>query len=197
MGLIDLESIPEYREACAEERAARDLALLADPMPLCGVIVDQHCPRHTLRLGYCRNAFVTPGKIIGPLDVAMFLWFVSREYTFDVKKRDRFVKRIRKLPMAETTGEINGYLENAFLDMPQGSTGGAKMYVAPVTIYVDLLAAQYGWGAQQTLTTPWGTIFQLVKRIRQRANPKAIMFNPRSDAALGRWLEAQHTRGAN
>lgn len=195
MGLLDLDSIPEYAEACAEERAARDLALLADPMPLCGVVVHQLAPRHTLRLGYCQNAFVTPGKGIGPEDVAMFLWFVAVDYSFDQRKRDRFVRKISRLPMLDSVKSINGYLETAFMDAPGGAVGG-KMYVAPVAIYVDLMGHEYGWPAAVTLGTPWGVLFQLLKRIKRRYNPKALQFNPRSDGALSRYLQARN-RGDN
>lgn len=192
MGLLNLDSIPEYAEACAEERASRDLALLGDPMPLCGVLVNQLCPKHTIRLGYCRNGFVTPGKTIGPEDVAMFLWFVSTGYSFDQKARDKFVKGIRRLNFDEAVKDIDEYLESSFMDSPGGSGSGGRLYVAPLAIYVDLFGHEYGWSCETTMNTPWGTIFQLVKRIRLRYNPKALQFNPRSDGAVSRWLAKQN-----
>lgn len=195
MGLIDFDTIPGYAEACAEERAVRDLALLADPVPLCGVIVNQFTPRHSIRLGFCHNGFLVGGRDLTPEDVAMFLWFVAVDYSFEEAKRDAFVGRLAELKFIGAIESINGYLENAFMDAPGGG-GGGKSYTAPAATLVDLMGHEYGWSMQTTLNTPWAVLFQLVKHIKRRSNPKALQFNPRSDGKLSEWLQAQN-RGGN
>jgi len=193
MGLIEYDKIPGYVEACSEEEATRELALLADPIPLCGVLVNQFTPRHTIRLGFCKNAFVVGERSITPEDVAMFLWFVSTEYSFDQRRRDKFVRKLESLKFVESVKAINAYLSDAFMDAPGvGSGGWGRAYTAPAASFVHVFGQEYGWPMQQTLNTPWAALFQLLKLIKRHYNPKAILFNPRSDAAVGRWLQERN-----
>ncbi len=195
MGLLDLDAIPGYREACAAEQANRNLATLPFVIPLCGIDVRQLTPQHVVLLNYCRNAFIEGGRAPQPEDIAFFLWVISPEYSLERKKRDKFIRRnVAKLRYRESIIAINEYLAQAFQDAPGAGTADGPQYIAPVVYLVDLFASQYGWDDRKTLETPLAALFQYMRAIRLRTNPKAIMFN-RSDA-----LKSQHLRdrmGAN
>ena len=188
MSQLDTASIPGYSEACAKEQANRDLSFLPWPVPLCGIMARQFTFRHLILLGECGNAFVDSNKQIDPADVAGFLWMVSLEYSPGPKARDRFVKKIRdKVVFMAAIKEINAYLEAAFQDAPQSTDGSGKIYYAPAAAYVDLFAAEYGWSIDTTLSTPIAALFQLLRCLQRRHNPRVILIN-RSDALIAEAL---------
>ncbi len=193
MSLIDLDAIPGYREACEKERENRNLAVLALTVPLCGVSAHQLMPRHVCLLTYCQNAFLGGGAPPQPEDIAFFLWAVSPDYCLDVKKRDRFIKaKVANLPYARSCREIFDYLDRAFQDSPGRSGSGGTQYVAPVVFLIDLFASQYGWTDEKTMTTPLAALFQYMKAMRMRTNPRAPIFNP-SDVIKSRFLVGRIT----
>ncbi len=191
MSLLDLDAIPGYREACESEQANRNLATLQFTVPLCGIEVNQLNPRHVVLLNFCHNAFIEGGRTPRPEDICFFLWVISPQYSLDTKKRDKFIKRhISKLKYLESIGEINEYLSRTFQDSPGRSDANGPQYVAPVVFLVDLFASQYGWEDTKTLNTPLAALFQYMRAIRLRMNPKAIMFNE-SDTIKSKHLRAR------
>lgn len=196
MSLLDLDAIPGYREACEREQEARNLAVSSQTVPLCGLSVYQLAPRHVCLLRLCQNAFFCGGRI-QPEDVAFFLWVVSPEYSLDHKKRDKFLRRnVSALKYVDSVKQIKEYLDRAFMDAPPtgGDPGGAQ-YVAPVVFLIDLFASQYGWTDEKTMSTPLPALFQYMKAIRLRVNPRATMFNP-SDGLKSKHL-MDRMRGNN
>jgi hypothetical protein len=188
MSLLDPTSIPGYADACAQEQANRDLSFLPWPLPLCGLVVSQFTLRHLILLGECGNAFTVDGKTIEPEDVAGFLWFVSPDYSPGPKARDRFVKKIRdRVVFLDAVQEINAYLDAALQDAPATSQRGGKVYFSAAASFVDLFAAEYGWSVDVVLNTPIAALFQLLRCIQRRHDPRAIMFN-RSDQILSKML---------
>jgi len=192
MSLLNLSEIPGYAEALKRERETRDLAFCDWPVPLCGLKVNQFTLMHLLILGNCDNAFVG-GRLPKVEDVAFFLWVVSPQYAPNAPKaRDRFIKTIRKrVKFFAACAEIGEYMDGAFQDSPHaGNVADAKSYTSFAATYCDLFASEYGWDDALTMRKPMARLFQLYRRIQQRAKPRAVMFNP-SDGVLSKYLRQQ------
>lgn len=184
MSLFD--QVPGYRAAVDRERTNRDLAFCGLPVPLCGVAAVQMSPRIYLRLLHCDNAFVV-GREPTSEDVAIFLWFVSPDYSLNQKARDKWIKRhVRKLPYRSSVIEINAYLNRTFMDAAEGRSSD-KSYVSSLSNIVDLIASEYGGPSSWILEEPLACIFQYVRSIRARRDPKSPQFNP-SEKLVSKWL---------
>jgi hypothetical protein len=189
MSLLDYHSqVPGYAEAVNVEQANRDVAFLATTPPICGVPIVHLSLRHWVQLIGCRNRFIR-GERPEPSDVAMFLWFLSPDYSTDAAARAKFVaERVRPLEFIDVTREIYVYLNRVFQDIPQGNGGSdGKSYTAPVASMVDLLAHEYGWDDERILSLPLARLFQYLRRIEKRNDPKALQFN-RSERLISEWL---------
>ena len=191
MSLLNFSDIPGYAEAVKEEQHNRDIAFLVSPPPICGVPIVHMSLRHWSMLIGCRNRFIH-GERPEAGDVAMFLWFLSPDYAAgDNAAREKFVaERVRPLDFGAAVKEIFGYLARVFQDIPSsnGKAGDSKSYTAPVASMVDLLAHEYGWTDETILTLPLSRLFQYLRRIEKRNDPKAMQFN-RSEQFVSRWLQ--------
>lgn len=188
--MLDLAQIPGYAEAQRKEQEERDLAFCDWLVPLCGLEVRQFSLLHLIILGNCDNAFVSNADP-KPEDVAFFLWVVSPQYRPNSQgERDAFCKDIgAKVKFVPACAEIAAYLDRAFQDMPAGSSPPGKSYTSFVAPICDLFAREYGWDDQAVIRKPVARLFQLLRRIEKRTNPKAVMFN-RSDSAIAQYLRA-------
>ncbi len=191
MSLLDFTQIPGFAEAANEEQANRELAFQPMPPPISGVVVRHMNARHHILLSGCRNRFVCGGRP-RPEDVAMFLWFLSPEYSTEPGMREAFVaETVRALDWESVVLDCYRYLARVYQDWPaHENSGPQKMYMAPVVWIVDLLASEYGWTDEAILEMPLARIWQYVRRITLRKSPKAPMFNP-SDRLVGELLRAQ------
>lgn len=190
MNLYDPNDIPGYREAREREQANRDLAFLDFPIPLCGVIVRQFNLKHLVLLGNLGNAFVSRAELPTAVDIAQFLWVVSTEYSLDDKARDKFVKKLRKLKYGACLAEINAYLAQAFQDAPPAAGDSGKLYTSSCASLVELIAHEYKWDDETIMQKPIARLFQYVRLIKVRYNPKALLFN-KSDALISENLRAR------
>lgn len=190
MSSLDFSGNPEYAEAASREQVNRDLAFLPEAPAICGIRVRHMTPRHHILLSGCRNRFVVGGHP-QPEDVAMFLWFVSPEYTTVPGFREVFVNtKVRPLDFYEAARAIYAYMERVWQDWPAGDGATRKQYTAPVASTIDLLASEYGWSDEMILEMPLARIFQYIRRIEIRHNPKAMQFNA-SDRHLSEALMAR------
>lgn len=192
------DSIPGYKEAIREERAARDMSMLSRLVPLCGLMVRQFTPRHWLLLTNAGNAFTKEGTTILPEDIAYFLWVVSTEYNNEQASLNSFVEKIASLPYMESVTEINEYIEVAFQDvLPSVANGlGSKNYTSTCASLVDLLACEYGWDDESILEKPIARILQYQRQIRLRRNPRAPLFN-RSETVIRDALSGEPRNGGS
>lgn len=189
MSFLETEAIPGYAEASRKEQESRDLAFCEWPVPLCGIEAKQFTLTHLLILGNCENAFVS-GRVPEPADVAFFLWVVSTDYVPNAKERDKFLARIcDRVKFVPACGEIMDYLDAAFADAPAGPAEKGKSYTSFAAVHCDLFASEYGWDDQQTMHKPVARLFQLLRRIQKRHNPRAIQFN-RSDRVISDYLRS-------
>lgn len=176
VNLFDPHQIPGYTEACEKEQANRDLAFLDLPIPLCGIVARQFCLKHLVLLGNCGNGFLTNKGQPQPEDIAQFLWIVSAEYSLDAKKRTKFVRKLGGLKFLQAIADIEEYLARAFQDSPQGGSGG-KQYTADCAWLVEIMAHEYGWDDETIMQKPIARLFQYLRLINKRYNPKALLFN--------------------
>lgn len=189
MSALDFAAIPGYAEACAHEQAARDLAFLDFPVPLCGITARQFCLRHLLLLGQCESPIVCGGEI-GFADIALFLWFVSTDYCLDKKREELFVRALRFMPK-DALREIDAYLDRAFMDRPANSGRGGKAYTSMAAGYVDVIASEYHWPDTAIMEMPIARLHQYIRTIMHRYNPRLPLIN-RSEAKVGEWLRARN-----
>ena len=58
---------------------------------------------------------------------------------------------------------------------------------------VDAVASEYGWNEEDILNIPFKRLTQYIRAIQLRNNPKAILFNAKSDKIKGDFLDSQNT----
>ena len=200
---MDLDTIPGVREAKAWEASKRTEAFLDAPRSLAGVEV---VPLSLYRLAVLEaagNAFVCGGAP-SPEAVAVFLWVVSPGFSIqESPARGAFLWRLREsaefADLAGCVRQIREFLEEMFMDSPMGQRGGGGG-VSPVTsseaVFVDLFGDAYGWTDTQTMHTPLPKLYQLLRRITLRRDPRAVFGNRRSGKLKNDWLEAQRAQAA-
>ena len=187
MSLLSLKSIPGYVEAVEREQNQREFAFTDAPVPLCGIHVRQLTLHHLLVLMQCENAFVRGGEI-GVEDIAFFLWVISPDYCMNNDAaRAAFMRGIVAIKYREAVAAINAFIGEAFMDSPGGRGVDGKSYMSFVAVYVDIFASEYGWETDYITHQPIARLMQLVKCIRLRKKPGAIMFNP-SDRIITDYL---------
>ncbi len=189
MSLLNYSEIPGYVAARNREDANRELAFFPMPPPILGVPVRHLNARHHMLLVGCRNRFLV-GGMPTPEDVAMFLWFLSPEYSTQPGARELWVnKHVRSLDFRAAVLAIVEHLERVFQDCPPQSDKGPqqKAYTAGVAGTIDILAQEYGWSDEEILEMPLARIFQYFRRIASRKIDRFVMFNP-SDRLIGEYL---------
>ena len=179
------------REAETRERTNRDAAWLNLDANICGMKFRQMTVKDYL----CLDAVDSPlllGVIPSAAELAQFLWVLSPDFSERPEDKKRFCERVGKLPYADTLAACREFVEKTFLDAPQsdGKASGTPSYYSWITSLVDTLASEYGWTPFEVLELPLRQVFQLVRAIRKRRDPKAALFNPLSDKARCDWLKA-------
>jgi hypothetical protein len=182
-----LDKIPGYKTAmaaaAAREQEIRDLAFLPVPLQICGVEVAQLNLRHLLMLFACESPFFSR-RLARPEHVVQFLWVVSPKFSFDAAERTAFVRRVGvHVDYAESVIAIERYLDEALMDRP--AVAAASKSHAAITSFVagfiDEIASHYGWDDDVILGKPIARLYQYLRQIRQRENPKSVFFNRFSD----------------
>ena len=178
-------------EALAREKNARD-ASWADVRPCIGG--REFLPltiRHYLALDAVDSPFIRGGGMPTPEQLCQFLWVIAPEFSTDSGAMLNFAKAIGGLPFEATVKECFELVEVTFMDSPQGdgSTSGPS-FVSWVASIVDALGSEYGWMPRDIIDMPLRQVFQLLRAIRRRHDPKAMLFNTMSDRARLAWLES-------
>lgn len=193
---MNLDDISGYAEAVAWEASVRAEAFLDIPRNLLGCEVLPLTLHRMAVLTAAQSPFLCGGAPTVEA-VAIFLWVVSPGFSIShPTARTVFLAGLRDSPelgdLPACVREIGAFVEEMFLDSPAG--GGGKSG-APVTsseaMYCDVFADAYGWTDAQTMNTPLPRLFQMLRRITLRDNPKAVFVNRRSDRVRGEWLRAQ------
>lgn len=184
-------SIPGYAEAARLQDLRRDAAFLDLPLTLCGVECCHLTPRRLAVLMVSQSPFVCGGLPM-PEHVAQFLWALDPEFDYTAsRKREKFIQRIASLAYDDAVKQIADYVDEVFMDSPASDSGqieeSCNSWLASI---VDALASEYGWSQAQVLDTPIACVFQYLRIIERRHNPKALKFNRLTDRAKNQFLEA-------
>lgn len=192
------------------EDKLRDVAFLSVREEINGVEVNQLTLRHLTILFYIQSPFLF-GGIRKIEDVGTFLWIVSPHYCVHDKpvpltRRERFfywlhrkhVPTMREAFLSQLVCHpkwqlfyraIDRYLDRALMDKPPMTSGGTRMATSFAAGIIDRIAAAYGWRDEAILDTPMSRIYQLMKWIEVRGNPKTPQFNPLRDRITQRYLD--------
>lgn len=184
-------------EALAREKNARDAAW-ADVRPrIGGRAFLPLTVRHYLALDAVDSPFIRGGGMPTPEQLCEFLWVIAPEFFTDSGALLEFAKQIGSLPFDATVKECFDLVEVTFMDAPQGDgPRGEASFVSWVAGIVDAFGSEYGWKPLEVLDMPLRQVFQLLRAMRRRHDPKAIMFNTLSDRARLSWVKSLQTKAA-
>jgi hypothetical protein len=186
---ILLDSIPglaaKVAKASRLEQERRENAYLSDVRRICGHDVRLMNARHWIMLDAAGVPFLA-ANVMGPIEVAIFLWVLSPAWKpGKCPERDEFLKRVAKVKLGPARKQIAEYVDETFMD--GGGSRGSSSKAPPATSFaaalVDLVASEYGWREGEILDMPLVRLFQYLRRIDMRTNPKAAVINPLSDRA--------------
>ncbi len=175
--------IQQYNEAVKNEQAARVQAFIRLPQDICGLPVKALTLNHWMKLEAIGSPFITGGQI-NAMDIPQFLLIVSEKKGFH---RWLYLRRMSFVSAESLANSIHDYVSEAFMDSP-GSSVKSKSYFCGAAAIVDLFIHEYDWPEEKTLNESVAILFQYIKAITTRNNPKASLFNP-SDGISGRWLK--------
>lgn len=185
------DTIPGYREAVKRESDSRDFALLGADEIVAGVPVRPLTVRHMLLLDLSGNAFVTHGRVPTHRDIVSFLWICSPDYKPDNDALAKFSMGMGGLDYGESVKAILDHIRESVQDAPAAhSRPDAPSNWSWAAIIVDTIATEYHWSLDAILDLPMKAVFQFVKIISKRRNPRAAVFNP-SDKVRGDWLRSE------
>lgn len=189
---------PEVIAAQQAEQTTRDLAFLDIPFELCGELVRQVTPRTVLYLTGAGSPFMVGGMPL-PEHVAQFLWVHSVDYRKGNGAvagwlRWRLCRRIRGLDYMDSVQAVRQYVDDAFMDAPNGKGGEDSPFASSMAHFVDAFASEYGWDANTVLDAPIAVLFQLRRLHVKRADPNKHFMN-RSDDVIAMKLKERNSRG--
>lgn len=194
MSLITGQEIPGYQEALEREKSLRNLAMDGQDVPLLGRIVQQFTLRHMVRLGGCNSPFIIGGPV-DLADVAMFLWFISPDYSLDKTAREAFFKEAVRLDFEAARLEIKRYLDDAFWDNDSGSAASGvpvlvKSYYSYAARLVSLFGERFGWDDDAVMDKPVARLFQYERVIQKRLG---LPISNRTDGFLSKWMAERNS----
>lgn len=182
--------VEEYRRAVEQENEARDIAFLDVPEVVCGKPVRAMTVQDVIMLDGLASPFVCGGESLEPKDVVMFLWYLNPKRTGSRLAQWRFSFSCRNLKFIESVLEVQEFVARMFMDAPASGDQTERLsYYSWAASLVDKFASEYGWSDEKTLTTPLPRLFQLMKAMAKRNNPKTILRNNRSWKIRQQWLE--------
>jgi hypothetical protein len=177
-----------------QEELQRSVAFLGVTELICGVEVLPFSLAHLCRLQCVGSPFVSGGAH-SPADVALFLWAVSPEYRpRSWFRRYLFVRKLRGIPFAEAVKGITDYLNEAFQDHTGGkSEGFSPSYWSGFASMVATLATEFHWSEADIMHMPLKRVWQYMRIVEKRHNPKAWFTNPSSKIRI-QWQDECHKR---
>jgi hypothetical protein len=189
----------EYEAALASELEDRAFVFLELPETICGVPCEPLTPRRVEWLRLAKSPFIIGGKV-GPVEIAQFLWIVSKSFVPNKEKRNDFLQSNLGLDVVQARKDIEEYLDRAYLNA-MGSSN-QRPCISPCASYAYALAGEpYRMPWREVLDTPLGVIFQLLGALDMSQG--RAMINKRSDkvnndyaAEMTAWT-AKENRKAN
>jgi len=182
---MELHEVPGYTEAVArvlsETEALRELAFTDFPVKILDLEVSQLTLRKFFLLACAGNPLLFGGNV-GPEHVVQFLWVVSLDFDpDDVEKRDIFVQLAAEMHFANTVSAIRKYCQDSLMDRPPANAN-ADPIESPtcwLAYFIDRFASEYHWTEDQILDKPIARLYQLLRQITLRENPRYKFINSR------------------
>lgn len=168
----------------------RNEAFLDVPEPIAGVKVLPFTLRHWCMLKCIESPFIMDAFPM-PDDVAIFFWSVSPGYHPKAWIRKYFFTRsLKKRNRDELIHAAYSYLKDVFIDCPTGgSSGFSPPYWSAFANVISELASEYGWSEEHIMRMPLKRVWQYVRIVRQKQNPKETFSNTISGGVRQRWLD--------
>lgn len=193
-GLYFIPGIQEAEQQFTNEQLESFAGVEPD---ICGAFkVEPFTAQMFIELVGSENAFFVEDKLIGPEDVANFLWRVSPGFNRKGKNRSTYNLCIAAFNFYEIRKEILLYIARAWHASPQwpgAGKGSPSAGVWPSRI-VDLFASEYGWTEEYVLNMPFRRLWQYANRILERNDPKYTHKCPESLRLRQKWLDEQNSQ---
>ena len=168
----------EYEAALASEQEDRALVFLGVKETICGIECEPLTPRRVEWLRLAKSPFIVGGKV-GPIEIAQFLWIVSKSFVPNKEKRNDFLQSALSVEVSKAREEIEEYLDRAYLDAMGGNSNSRPCVSACASYALALAGEPFRMGWQEVLDTPIAVIFQLLKA-KDMSEGRAVI-NKRSD----------------
>jgi hypothetical protein len=171
----------QYEAALASELDDRAFVFIGVPERICGIECEPLTPRRVEWLRLAKSPFIIGGKV-GAVEVAQFLWIVSKSFVPNREKRDDFLQSNLALDVAKARQEIDEYIDRAYLNSPEGKPVCPK--VSPCATYAHAMAGDpYRMPWREVMDTPIAVIHQLMAAHDMSEGRTVI--NKRSDKFFG------------
>ena len=112
------------------------------------------------------SPFLTGGDV-SEEDTYLFLWVVSKEFSFEARERDEFFIKAKRIPQYQLIEFIKEYMEKSFAESDT-MKNGSKSQTYFIAYFVDCFAREYGWTLEKIMKIPLGVAFQLITAINER-----------------------------
>lgn len=181
VSIFDL--VPNYREAVEKENQYRDADFLSDTSFISGIEVYKLTPRLMSILTLIKNPLVTGGEV-KVTDIFVFLWIISKDFCKDEEKQQAFFDAIA-LKVVDNdeaintlVAEVSDFLTKTFQDSVGGKSTKEVSYTSGIASIVDIFAHEYGWSEDKVFNMPFRRLWQYLRAITLRHDPKATFNNP-------------------
>ena len=122
--------------------------------------------KHLLMLDGLESPFLTGGDV-SEEDAYLFLWVVSKEFSFEARERDEFYIKAKRIPQYQLIEFIKEYMEKSFAESDT-MKNGSKSQTYFIAYFVDCFAREYSWTLEKIMKIPLGVAFQLITAINER-----------------------------
>lgn len=189
----------KYAARHAEERALdearREQAFLDVPYLVAGEPLRGMTPRDLLMLNGAESPFVCATEMTSA-HVALFFWVMHEDNNGSIgwranRRRNALIRRLAPMGYDELVAAGRDYIEEIFMDAPQGGGGDLNKrplgtcFLAPL---ITGIALETGWSQREIMDTPLPRLFQYTKALRARNQGKDFVDSSPSDRLTGEFL---------
>lgn len=189
--------VPGYLEAVEKERRSRTLVFLGLPENICGEKIHNLTPHLLVVLFSIGSPFVCGGGgDITAAHIAQFIWalhvdYIPRSNPGSEELRKKICDSIASRDLRKSYDEIAEYLEETFLDAPDGDAKSRPIASQPAWLIYRFRREPFRMTKEEVMHTPLRELYQLL-RCEDKYNgedPK----NKLSDKVRGDWLAEMNT----
>lgn len=169
----------KYIAAVEKEQAVRDSAFISDIDVIGTIKVHTLTPKLFSILVLMKSPLVVGGEITAE-KVLTFLWTIKIKESTD-NQQEFFEQTLSTEDFDEIMADAQEYFTSAFADAPMGEGSAGVPYYSSMAVLVDYLASEYGWTDEMIINLPYKRLFQYMRVIAKRNDPKKILCNKSDD----------------